>query len=50
MTEEAKLIEEAVAKSIDQGYCTEDLKTDGGYGTREVGDFIIAQLKVNAEA
>jgi 3-isopropylmalate dehydrogenase len=50
MTEEAKLIEEAVANSIDQGYCTEDLKTDGGYSTREVGDYIISQLKVKTEA
>lgn len=55
MNEEAKLIEEAVAKSIEQGYCTEDLipisiGTDGGYSTSEVGDFIIAQLKVKTEA
>jgi 3-isopropylmalate dehydrogenase len=55
MTEEAKLIEEAVAKSIGEGYCTEDLipisiGTERGYTTSEVGDYIISQLKVKTEA
>jgi 3-isopropylmalate dehydrogenase len=55
MTEEAKLIEEAVAKSISEGYCTEDLiqisiGTERGYTTSEVGDYIISQLKVKTEA
>ena len=50
MNEEARLIEEAVANSIEHGYCTEDLKTQGGYSTSEVGDYIIAQLKVKQEA
>ena len=50
MTEEAKLIEEAVATSIDQGYCTEDLLSEGGYSTDQVGDFIVSQLNAKVEA
>ena len=50
MTEEAKLIEDAVALSIEQGYCTEDLLTEGGYSTSQVGDFIVSQLKSKVEA
>ena len=45
MNEEAKLIEDAVAQSIEQGYCTEDLLKEGGYSTTEVGDFIVAKIK-----
>jgi 3-isopropylmalate dehydrogenase len=47
MSVEAALIEEAVSKSINQGFCTEDLLSEGGYSTSEVGEFIDAQLKVN---
>jgi 3-isopropylmalate dehydrogenase len=50
MVSEATHIEEAVANSINQGYCTEDLLAEGGYSTTEVGDFIISQLQVKAEA
>ena len=50
MNEEAKLIEDAVALSIEQGYCTEDLLTEGGYSTSQVGDFIVSQMKSTVEA
>lgn len=45
MTEEAKAIEDAVAKSIDQGICTEDLKAEGASSTSAVGDFIVEQIR-----
>jgi 3-isopropylmalate dehydrogenase len=45
MQEESKLIENAVAQSIEQGICTEDLKQEKVYGTKEVGDYIVSQLK-----
>jgi 3-isopropylmalate dehydrogenase len=45
MTEEAKKIENAVAKSISEGYCTEDLKPEGAYTTSAVGDFIVEQIR-----
>ncbi len=54
MTQEAKRIEDAVASSIEQGYRTEDLipissRTNSGYGTKEVGDYIVSQIKSRVE-
>ncbi len=44
MAEEAGLIEDAVASSIEQGFCTEDLlpidRNNESHGTMAVGDFI----------
>jgi 3-isopropylmalate dehydrogenase len=44
LLDEAKAIEDAVAQSINDGYCTEDLKSVGGYATSEVGDYIVKQI------
>ena len=41
LVDEAKAIETAVARSISDGYCTEDLKPAGGYSTTAVGDYIV---------
>jgi 3-isopropylmalate dehydrogenase len=50
MVKEAKLIEDAVATSINEGYCTEDLlpiaiRNEGGYSTDAVGDRIVELMK-----
>ncbi len=45
MHEESTLIENAVARSIEQGVCTEDLKQEKIYNTDEVGDFIVTYIK-----
>jgi len=50
MTKEARVIEEAVSSAINQGISTEDLNTNGGYGTNEVGDFIASQINTKVEA
>jgi 3-isopropylmalate dehydrogenase len=50
LTEVSTAIEAAVAESIEQGICTEDLKQSTVYSTSEVGDFIAAQLKSGVEA
>lgn len=44
MSNEAKSIEYAVAQSISDGYCTEDLKPQGAYTTSEVGDYIVNKI------
>ena len=44
LIEEAKAVEKAVAHSISDGYCTEDLKPEGGYSTSEVGDYIVKKI------
>jgi 3-isopropylmalate dehydrogenase len=44
MIEEARAIENAVAQSITDGYCTEDLKADGANTTSEVGDYIVKKI------
>jgi 3-isopropylmalate dehydrogenase len=50
MTEASKQIEQAVAQSIEQGVCTEDLKQETVYSTVEVGDYIATQVKSSIEA
>ena len=44
LTEEAKAIENAVAQSINDGFCTEDLKPEGASSTSEVGDYIAEKI------
>jgi 3-isopropylmalate dehydrogenase len=44
LVEEAKAIESAVAQSINDGYCTEDLKSEGASTTTEVGDYIVKKI------
>jgi 3-isopropylmalate dehydrogenase len=44
LTEEARAIERAVAQSINDGYCTEDLKPVGASTTAEVGDYVVKKI------
>jgi hypothetical protein len=44
MIEESRAIENAVAQSITDGFCTEDLKADGANTTTEVGDYIVKKI------
>ena len=44
LTEEAKAIENAVAESINDSVCTEDLKPEGASTTSEVGDYIAEKI------
>ena len=46
LTEEAAAIRAVVNKSLEEGYVTEDLAAKGAptYGTKEVGDWLVANL------
>jgi 3-isopropylmalate dehydrogenase len=50
MTQEARVIEEAVNSAINNGISTEDLNPEGGYGTNEVGNYIASQINTNVKA
>lgn len=50
LNEEARSIEKAVAQSIEDGYCTEDLKPEGSYSTTAVGDYIVKKIKAKQVA
>lgn len=44
LNDEANAVEKAVAQSIQDGYCTEDLKAEGSSSTSEVGDYIVKKI------
>ena len=46
LKEEAEAIRAVVNKSLEEGYVTEDLAAKGAptYGTKEVGDWLVANL------
>jgi 3-isopropylmalate dehydrogenase len=45
LQEESELIKEAVAKSLDSGCATEDIQRKNPKSTKEVGDFVVNQIK-----
>ncbi|WKV12600.1 3-isopropylmalate dehydrogenase [Marivirga harenae] len=45
MFEESNAIKESVAKSLEEGYATEDIQKENPKSTQEVGDFVVKQIK-----
>jgi len=43
--EESNAIKESVAKSLEEGYATEDIQKKDPKSTQEVGDFVVKQIK-----
>ena len=50
MMEEAACVREAVERCISEGILTEDLSSDSGYGTSEVGDAVAKFIQTTAPA
>ena len=44
LTSEARSVENAVAQSIEDGFCTEDINPDAPRSTSEVGDYIVKKI------
>jgi len=42
---ESQVIKDAVEKSLEEGFVTEDIQKDNPKSTREVGDFVVKQIK-----
>jgi 3-isopropylmalate dehydrogenase len=45
LKEESQIIKDAVAKSLEAGFATEDIQKENPKNTKEVGDFVVEQIK-----
>jgi 3-isopropylmalate dehydrogenase len=45
LKEESQVIKDAVSKSLDAGFATEDVQKESAKSTKEVGDFIVSEIK-----
>ena len=45
LKEESQVIKDAVAKSLDAGIATEDIQKESAKSTKEVGNFIVSEIK-----